>query len=68
MKEYLVAMFWSVVQAFLTVMAPFIVKFVIEYIKTGEDPYNFGWKIESIPWLTPEKQYGLMLIFALIIS
>jgi hypothetical protein len=56
------------VQAVLSIMAPLIVNFIIDFIKTGENPYNIGWEIESFPWLTPAKQYGLLLILILVLS
>lgn len=60
------------VQALLQMSSPFIIKPLIQYIKTGQNAWEGKvefWQTSHLPivaWLTPETQYGLTLALTLV--
>lgn len=72
--QYTVIMAYNFLQTCLTLVAPFIIKYLIDYIKYGENPwadkFNF-WDTSDISWLswlTRDLQYGLTLVMILNLS
>lgn len=53
--EYAVIMFFNTVQSIITILSPFMIKYMIDFIKTGENPFaktfNF-WDTSDIEWLS----------------
>ena len=54
--------------------SPFIIKLQIDYIKTGDYsgaswiPFKDLSDISWLAWLTPDKQYGLLLVCLMIFT
>lgn len=67
-------MFLNGCQACLNLCSPFIIKPLIEYVKTGENAWSPTiefWDtsdVEYLKWLTPQTQYGLSLAFMLVFT
>mmetsp|Transcript_17853 Transcript_17853/g.30300 ORF Transcript_17853/g.30300 Transcript_17853/m.30300 type:complete len:578 (+) Transcript_17853:575-2308(+) len=71
-REYIIIVLMNAIQATLQMSSPFVIKPLIQYVKTGEnawdvhyfDPPESGW----LSLLTPEKQYGLTLSLILVLT
>lgn len=65
--EYMLIMFFNLVQTLINILSPFLVKYLIDFIKTGTNPFSdlfdfwdtsqIGW----LAWLTKDMQYGICL-------
>ena len=46
-------------------MGPYIIKQLIDFVKTGKNSWNITW---DPFYFSPETEYGLLLVFILILS
>lgn len=72
-SQYFVLMFFNILQTSCKLLSPFLIKFLIEYIQTGENEisaYVRFWDFSgtSFEWLTQEKQYGFSLALTLVFT
>lgn len=65
-------MVFKLIEVTLKLIAPYFIRFLVEYVKTGENQFKEYipfWEIKDVAWLewlTPEKQYGLFLAILLV--
>lgn len=73
-REYFRLIVYNAIQAVLTLLGPFFVHFLVDYVKTGQNPYAADLHffdtsgIDRLEWLTQEMQYGMALALCLVVS
>ena len=73
-RDYIYLFFLNAVQSVLMLLGPFFINILVDYIRTGTNPYKqyvafFDTSdIEHLEWLTPDMQYGLTVALSLVIS
>lgn len=72
--EYLLVMLFNFIQTLITILTPYLVKYLIDFIKTGENPwahiFDF-WdtsKVSWLSWMTRDLQYGVAMVLVLNLS
>ena len=67
-------MILKVLELLTTIVSPYLIQFIVDYVKSGENPYKETfpfWEIKDVEWLewlTPEQQYGFTLALLLVLS
>ena len=73
-SAYAFLFFLNAIQSILTLMGPFFINFLVEYVRTGKNPYKQYVPFfdtsdnENLKWMTADMQYGLTLSLCLVLS
>jgi ABC-type multidrug transport system fused ATPase/permease subunit len=69
-KDFLMLVILNIVSTLMGLCGPFIIKKLIDYIKTGKNPYDYEWDPVTAPYtdFDHHTEYGLMLVGILVLS
>lgn len=62
--NYIKLMLASIISALLQISGPFLIKKLIDFVKTGKSAFNW----EPVSSFAQETEYGLLLVLALVLS